>query len=82
MVRRLSVASLDSGAELTVYGEEPSASTDRVNLTAKSPSVGGGRRAVQNGAGNPAELGGPGHRYVRHLDREMDQEPGSLGWLF
>jgi hypothetical protein len=59
MVRRLSVASLDSGAELTVYGEEPSASTDRVNPTAKSPSVGGGRRAVQNGAGNPTELGAP-----------------------
>ena len=59
MVRRLSVASLDSGAELTVYGEEPSASTDRVNPTAKPPSAGGGRRAVQNGAGDPTDLGAP-----------------------
>jgi hypothetical protein len=59
MVRRLSVASLDSGAELTVYGEEPSASTDRVSPTAKSPSVSGGRRAVPNGVGNPTEPGAP-----------------------
>jgi hypothetical protein len=59
MVRRLSVASLDSGAELTVYGEEPLASTDRVDPTAKSPSVGGVRRAVRNGSGNPTEPGAP-----------------------
>jgi hypothetical protein len=45
-VRRLSVASLDSGAESPVYGEEPSASADR-GPGAKQPWAGGaGRRAV------------------------------------
>ena len=43
MVRRLSVASLDSGAESPVYGEEPSASADR-NPRAKAPWAGGGGR--------------------------------------
>jgi hypothetical protein len=42
-VRRLSVASLDSGAESPVYGEEPSASADR-DPRAKSPWAGGGGR--------------------------------------
>jgi hypothetical protein len=41
MVRRLSVASLDSGAESPVYGEEPSASADR-DPAAKSPWADGG----------------------------------------
>jgi hypothetical protein len=46
MVCRLSVASLDSGAESPVYGEEPSASADR-DPAAKPPwAGGGGRRAV------------------------------------
>jgi hypothetical protein len=39
-VRRLSVASLDSGAESPVYGEEPSASADR-NPADKPPRAGG-----------------------------------------
>ena len=43
MVRRLSVASLDSGAESPVYGEEPSASADR-DPRAKPPWAGGGGR--------------------------------------
>jgi hypothetical protein len=37
MVRRSSVASLDSGAESPVYGEEPSASAARGDTAAKSP---------------------------------------------
>jgi Conjugative transposon protein TcpC len=44
-VRRLSVASLDSGAESPVYGAEPSASADR-NPRAKPPWAGGGGRWV------------------------------------
>ncbi len=40
-MRRLSVASLDSGAESPVYGEEPSASADR-DRRGKPPWVGGG----------------------------------------
>jgi hypothetical protein len=48
MVRRTSVASLDSGAESPVYGTEPSASADRVGPVARPPwSGGGGRRAVR-----------------------------------
>jgi hypothetical protein len=43
-VRRLSVASLDSGAESPVYGEEPSAAADRMGPEAKSPWSGGGGR--------------------------------------
>jgi conjugative transposon protein TcpC len=42
-VRRLSVASLDSGAESPVYGEEPSASAGR-DPEAKPPWAGGGGR--------------------------------------
>jgi hypothetical protein len=42
-VRRLSVASLDSGAESPVYGEEPSASADR-DPGGKPPWAGGGGR--------------------------------------
>jgi hypothetical protein len=44
MVRRLSVASLDSGAESPVYGDEPSATADREPPAAKSPWGGGGGR--------------------------------------
>jgi hypothetical protein len=44
MVRRLSVASLDSGAESPVYGEEPSASVGREDPGAKAPWGGGGGR--------------------------------------
>src|ERR1700761_7516469 len=44
MVRRLSVASLDSGAESPVYGAEPSVSADRVGQGAKPPWAGGGGR--------------------------------------
>lgn len=46
MVRRLSVARLDSGAESPVYGEEPSASADRVSPVVRPPCASGGRRAV------------------------------------
>jgi len=46
-VRRSSVASLDSGAESPVYGEEPSASADRGNPAAKPSWACGGRRAAQ-----------------------------------
>jgi hypothetical protein len=42
MVGRLSVASLDRGAESPVYGTEPSASADRVGPVAKPPWAGGG----------------------------------------
>ena len=44
MVRRPSVASLDSGAESPVYGEEPSATADRMGPEAKPPWSGGGGR--------------------------------------
>ena len=44
MVRRLSVASLDSGAESPVYGEEPLASVDGEDPAAKAPWGGGGGR--------------------------------------
>jgi Conjugative transposon protein TcpC len=43
-VRRLSVASRDSGAESPVYGTEPSVSADRVGQGAKPPWAGGGGR--------------------------------------
>lgn len=43
-MRRLSVASLDSGAESPVYGEEPSATADRIGPEAKPPWSGGGGR--------------------------------------
>jgi len=43
MVRRSSVASLDSGAESPVYGGEPSASADRGNPVAKPSWACGGR---------------------------------------
>jgi hypothetical protein len=42
-VRRLSIASPDSGAESPVYGEEPSAAADR-DPAAKPPWAGGGGR--------------------------------------
>jgi hypothetical protein len=48
-VRRLSVASLDSGAESPVYGEEPSASADRDPVVNPPRADGGGRRAVGGG---------------------------------
>jgi hypothetical protein len=44
MVRRLSVASLDSGAESPVYGEAPSASVGGEDPAAKAPWGGGGGR--------------------------------------
>jgi hypothetical protein len=53
MVRRLSVASLDSGAQSSVYGEEPSAVADRVGQEARPPCSGGG------GNGSLAEPGVP-----------------------
>jgi hypothetical protein len=43
-VRRLSIASPDSGAESPVYGEEPSAAADR-DPAAKPPWAGGERPA-------------------------------------
>ena len=43
-MRRLSLASLDSGAESPVYGEEPSAVADRMDPEAKPPWSGGGGR--------------------------------------
>ena len=43
-MRRLSVASLDSGAESPVYGAEPSVSADRMGQGAKPPWAGGGGR--------------------------------------
>ena len=46
MVRRLSLASLDSGAESPVYGEEPSASADRGNPAAKPSWACEGRSAA------------------------------------
>jgi hypothetical protein len=48
-VRRLSVASLDSGAESPVYGEEPSASADRGPVVNSPRADGDGRRAAGGG---------------------------------
>ena len=47
-MRRLSVASRDSGAESPVYGEEPSASAERDPVVAPS-RVGGARRRRAGG---------------------------------
>ena len=52
-MRRLSVASLDSGAESPVYGEEPSASADRGNTAVGPPWAGDDGPIV---AGEPAWL--------------------------
>jgi len=49
MVRRLSVASLDSGAESPVYGEEPLASADRDPADNPPRADGDGRRAAGGG---------------------------------
>jgi hypothetical protein len=49
MVRRLSVANLDSGAESPVYGEEPSASAERGPVVNPPRADGDGRRAVGGG---------------------------------
>jgi hypothetical protein len=49
MVRRLSVANLDSGAESPVYGKEPSASADRGPVVNPPRADGDGRRAVGGG---------------------------------
>jgi hypothetical protein len=49
MVRRLSVASLDRGAESPVYGEEPSASADRDPVDNPPRADGDGRRASGGG---------------------------------
>jgi hypothetical protein len=43
-VRRLSVASLDSGAESPVYGTQPSASADRIGPDVRPPGTGRGGR--------------------------------------
>ena len=48
-MRRLSVASLDSGAESPVYGEEPSASADRDPVVSPPRADGDGRRAAGGG---------------------------------
>jgi hypothetical protein len=76
MVRRLSVASLDSGAESPVYGEEPSASADRGPAEmppradghgrwAARPNfpqarAGGGRATAGRKLAAGAAIGGPG----------------------
>src|SRR5580700_11847415 len=49
MVRRLSVANLDSGAQSPVYGKEPSASADRGPVVNPPRADGDGRRAVCGG---------------------------------
>jgi hypothetical protein len=49
MVRRLSVACLDSGAESPVYGEEPSASADRGLVVNPPRADGDGRPAAGGG---------------------------------
>jgi hypothetical protein len=49
MVRRLSVANLDSGAESPVYGEEPSASADRGPVVNPPRADGDGRRGLGGG---------------------------------
>jgi hypothetical protein len=49
MVRRLSIASLDRGAESPVYGEEPSASADRDPVVSSPLADGDGRRASGGG---------------------------------
>ncbi len=60
MVRRLSVASLDSGAESPVYGAEPSASAERGNPAATSSWTGGARRTVRlTVSGWPTRFGVP-----------------------
>ena len=48
-MRRLSIASLDRGAESPVYGEEPSASADRDPVVNSPRADGDGRRAVGGG---------------------------------
>jgi hypothetical protein len=48
-VRRLSVASLDSGAESPVYGEEPSALVDRGPVVNPPRADGDGRREGADG---------------------------------
>lgn len=79
MVRRPSVASLDSGAESPVYGAEPSVSADRMGTVARLPwADGGGRQAVRSAR---AVLGAPalviGYRGVRALT--LDETPGGAG---
>jgi len=49
MLRRLSVASRDSGAESPVYGEEPSASADRDPVVSPPRADGNGRWAADGG---------------------------------
>jgi hypothetical protein len=61
-VRRPSVASLDSGAESPVYGEEPSASGDRGNPAAKPSWAGGGRRTESLTVSGRLHLGVPRYR--------------------
>ena len=55
-MRRLSVASLDSGAESPVYGEEPSASVGRGNPAARPPWADGGGLIISD---EPAWLPAP-----------------------
>jgi hypothetical protein len=59
MVRRPSVASLDSSAELPVYGEEPTASADRGNPAAKPSWAGGGRWTASPTETGRLEVGVP-----------------------
>jgi hypothetical protein len=62
-VRRLSVASLDSGAESPVYGAEPSVSAKRGNPAATPPWAGSARRTVRlTVSGRPARFGVPHRR--------------------
>ena len=48
-MRRLSVASLDSGAESPVYGAEPPSSADRGPVENPPRADGGGRRSAGGG---------------------------------
>jgi hypothetical protein len=59
-VRRLSVASLDSGAESPVYGEDPSAPAGRMDPEARPPRSGAATATPLSAAnGEPAKPGVP-----------------------
>jgi hypothetical protein len=85
MVRRPSVASLDSGAESPVYGAESSAAVGRISPGGKPSRAGGGRwpawagNAVSTGNnlgtvnGDPTELGAP--RFWSNGGRVVSAEP-------
>ena len=59
-MRRLSVASLDSGAESPVYGEEPSASADRGPAEMPTRADGHGRWAAGGRPGGGRRRAGMG----------------------